>query len=79
MTEEEYESLYEALVAAHNILPEEEDREKIEADFRKKIRKLEKPSWRAKRRQRDAGQVKQPRNSGSPPHPMFPCEAGCLV
>jgi len=42
MTEEEYESLYEALVAAHKMLPEEKDCGKTEADFRRKIRKLEK-------------------------------------
>jgi hypothetical protein len=42
MTEEEYESLYEALVAAHKILPAEKDCDKTEADFRRKIRKLEK-------------------------------------
>jgi len=42
MTEKEYESLYDALVAAHKILPGEKDCDKTEADFRKKIRKLEK-------------------------------------
>jgi hypothetical protein len=42
MTEEKYESLYETLVAAHKILPVAKDCSKAEADFRKKIRKLEK-------------------------------------
>jgi hypothetical protein len=42
MNEKEYESLYEALVAAHKILPVEKDCGKTEADFRRKIRKLEK-------------------------------------
>ena len=40
MTEKEYEALYEALVAAHKVLPPEKDCDKTEADFRKKIRKL---------------------------------------
>ena len=42
MTEREYETLYEALVAAHKILPKEKDCDKTEADFLRKIRKLEK-------------------------------------
>jgi hypothetical protein len=42
MTEKEYELLHEALVAAHKILPGEKNCDKTEADFRRKIRKLEK-------------------------------------
>ena len=42
MTEKEYELLHEALVAAHKILPGEKDCNKTEANFRRKIRKLEK-------------------------------------
>jgi hypothetical protein len=38
MTDQEY----EALVAANKILPAEKDCDKTEADFRRKIRKLEK-------------------------------------
>jgi hypothetical protein len=42
MTEKEYEALYEALVAAHKIIPGEKYCSKKEADFREKIIKLEK-------------------------------------
>jgi hypothetical protein len=42
MTDQEYEALHEALVAANKILPAEKDCDKTEADFRQKIRKLEK-------------------------------------
>ena len=42
MTEEEYEALYEALEAAHKILPGAKDCDEKDAELRKKIRKLEK-------------------------------------
>jgi hypothetical protein len=42
MTEKEYEALYEALEAAHKILPGTEECDAKESGLRKKIRKLEK-------------------------------------
>ena len=42
MTEKEYETLYEALEAAHKILPGEKECDEKDAELRKKIRKLEK-------------------------------------
>ncbi|HEY5706444.1 MAG TPA: hypothetical protein VIS96_12805 [Terrimicrobiaceae bacterium] len=42
MTEKEYEALYEALEAAHKILPGTKDCDEKDAELRKKIRKLEK-------------------------------------
>ena len=42
MTEKEYEALYEALEAAHKILPGAEYCDEKDAELRKKIRKLEK-------------------------------------
>jgi hypothetical protein len=42
MTEKEYEALYEALEAAHKILPGEKDCGTEDFELRKKIRKLEK-------------------------------------
>lgn len=42
MTEKEYQALYEALEAAHNILPGEKDCGAKDAELREKIRKLEK-------------------------------------
>ena len=42
MTEKEYEALYEALEAAHKILPGAKACDEKDAELRKKIRKLEK-------------------------------------
>jgi hypothetical protein len=42
MTEKEYEALYEALEAAHKILPGDEKCDAKDLELRKKIRKLEK-------------------------------------
>jgi hypothetical protein len=42
MTEKEYEALYEALEAAHKILPGSKDCDSKDSELRKKIRKLEK-------------------------------------
>jgi hypothetical protein len=42
MTEEEYEALYEALEAAHKILPGADGCNEKDAELRDKIRKLEK-------------------------------------
>ena len=42
MTEREYEALYEALEAAHKILPGSKDCDEKDSELRKKIRKLEK-------------------------------------
>ncbi|HEY5814304.1 MAG TPA: hypothetical protein VIT23_16820 [Terrimicrobiaceae bacterium] len=42
MTENEYEALYNALVAAHKIIPGEKSCSKKESEFREKILKLEK-------------------------------------
>ena len=42
MTEKEYEALYEALEAAHKILPGSKDCDGKDFELRKKIRKLEK-------------------------------------
>ena len=42
MTEKEYEALYEALEAAHKILPGSKDCHGKDSDLRRKIRKLEK-------------------------------------
>jgi hypothetical protein len=50
MTEKEYEALYEALEAAHRILPGAKDCDEKDADLRKKIRKLEKAVLRRQRR-----------------------------
>ena len=57
MTEKEYEALYEALVAAHKVLPPEKDCDKTEADFRKKIRKLKKAVL--KRQKKEATRAKR--------------------
>jgi hypothetical protein len=57
VTEKEYEALYEALVAAHKVLPPEKDCDKMEADFRKKIRKLEKAVL--KRQKKEATRAKR--------------------
>jgi hypothetical protein len=42
MTEKEYEALYEALEAAHKILPAEKNCDEKDGELRAKIRKLEK-------------------------------------
>ena len=42
MTEKEYEALYEALEAAHKILPGAKECDAKDSELRKKIRKLEK-------------------------------------
>ena len=42
ITEKEYEALYEALEAAHKILPGAKERDAKDSELRKKIRKLEK-------------------------------------
>jgi hypothetical protein len=42
MTEKEYEALYEALEAAHKILPGAKNCDEKDAELRQKIRKLEK-------------------------------------
>jgi hypothetical protein len=42
MTEKEYQALYEALEAAHKVLPGEKNCDEKDAELRKKIRKLEK-------------------------------------
>ena len=42
MTEKEYEALYEALEAAHKILPGDKDCGAKDSELRKKIQKLEK-------------------------------------
>jgi hypothetical protein len=42
MTEREYEALYEALVAAHKILPGDKHCDEKDSELRKKIQKLEK-------------------------------------
>ena len=55
MTEEEYEALHKALVAADKILPGEKDCDKTEADFRRKLRKLEKAVLK---RQKQAARAK---------------------
>ena len=44
MTEKEYEALYEALVAAHKVLPPEKDYDKTEADFVRRFANSKKPS-----------------------------------
>lgn len=57
MTEEEYEALHKALVAANKVLPGEKYCDKTEADFRKKIRKLEKAVL--KRQKKEATRAKR--------------------
>ena len=42
MTEKEYEALYEALEAAHKILPGDKDCGAKDSELRRKIKKLEK-------------------------------------
>jgi hypothetical protein len=42
MTEKEYQALYDSLEAANKILKDDKDSDEYAADFRKKIRKLEK-------------------------------------
>ena len=42
MTEKEYQAVYEALEAAHEILPGPKSRDAKDSELRKKIRKLEK-------------------------------------
>jgi hypothetical protein len=56
MTEEEYEALHKALVAANKVLPGEKYCDKTEADFRKKIRKLEKAVLK---RQKESGDARE--------------------
>ena len=48
MTEKEYQALYEALEAAHKILPGTKERDAKESELRKKIRKLEKASGKSR-------------------------------
>ena len=55
MTEKEYETLHEALVAASKILPGEKECDKTEAEFRRKLRKLEKAVLK---RQKEAARAK---------------------
>jgi hypothetical protein len=50
MTEKEYEALYEALEAAHHILPGDKDCGAKDAELRKKIRKLEKAVLKRQRK-----------------------------
>ena len=50
MTEKEYEALYEALEAAHKILPGEKDCAEKDAELRKRIRKLEKAVLKRQRK-----------------------------
>ena len=50
MTEKEYEALYQALEAAHNILPGDKDCGAQDAELRKKIRKLEKAVLKRQRK-----------------------------
>ena len=50
MTEKEYEALYEALEAAHKILPGEEKCDVKDLELRKKIRKLEKAVLKRQRK-----------------------------
>ena len=50
MTEKEYEALYEALEAAHKILPGDEDCGAKDSELRKKIQKLEKAVLRRQKK-----------------------------
>jgi hypothetical protein len=50
MTEKEYEALYEALEAAHKILPGAKDCDEKDSELRKKIQKLEKAVLKRQKR-----------------------------
>ena len=58
MTEKEYEALYEALEAAHKILPGDKDCGAKDSELRKKIQKLEKAVLKRQKKAARAGKEK---------------------